>query len=84
MVPLQDQILAEVDTQLTVSSARADAADAQLSAVQGQTDAAQVWGCNTLGAVKHTPLATTSGATLRCSACLGMTLMAQMPSGRGA
>lgn len=37
----QDQILAEVDTQLTVSSARADAADAQLAAVQGQTDAAQ-------------------------------------------
>ena len=39
---LQDQILAEVDTQLTVSSARAEAADAQLAAVQGQTDAAQV------------------------------------------
>jgi hypothetical protein len=39
---LQDQLLAEVDTQLTVSAARADAADAQLAAVQGQTEAAQV------------------------------------------
>lgn len=44
VISLQDQILAEVDTQLTVSSARADAADAQLAAVQGQTDAAQVGG----------------------------------------
>lgn len=39
---LQDQILAEVDTELTVSAAKAEAADAQLAAVQGQTEAAQV------------------------------------------
>lgn len=35
-------MLAEIDTELTVSAARADAADAQLNAIQGQVDAAQV------------------------------------------
>lgn len=39
---LQDQVLAEIDTELTVSGAKAEAADAQLSAAQGEADAARV------------------------------------------
>ena len=38
----QDQVLQEIDTQLTVSAAKAEAADAQLLAVQGDIEAAQV------------------------------------------
>jgi molecular chaperone GrpE len=37
----QDQILAEIDTQLTVSAAKAEAAGVQLSAAQSDADAAQ-------------------------------------------
>ncbi len=39
---LQDQVLAEIDTELTVSAAKAEAADVQLSAAQGEVDAARV------------------------------------------
>ena len=38
----QDQVLQEIDTQLTVLAAKAEAADAQLLAVQGDIEAAQV------------------------------------------
>lgn len=37
----QDQVLAQIDTELTVSSAKAGAADAQLAAAQGEIDAAK-------------------------------------------
>lgn len=39
---MQDQVLADIDTQLTVSAAKGDAADAQLSMAKAEADATQV------------------------------------------